>query len=255
MIWVSAISALVICISPVNSLTRIESHCNLFPTLRTISAARAFMGALITRSVTAFCSKWESLHVNNLECTAVNGRSDSSIQVGGGGSVLIQDTQDSQHSHIGFTLWEGVNEGQRGRSTCSRHRWELFSAEMSAAVVRKGIKKSYRKPTYFRSNRRQSGRLWIGSCSNLYNSGKSQHSKVPTTFAAHRERSSGQRVQLSHLDQPFSCTGRNNRRRRHSNLFISLGRHLVCQLLSGKGRLTSFSSLSVPIGSMYLFPN
>jgi len=46
MIWVSAISALVICVSPVSSLTLTESHWSLFPNSRTISAARALTEAL-----------------------------------------------------------------------------------------------------------------------------------------------------------------------------------------------------------------
>lgn len=50
MIWVSAISVLVSCMSPVNSLTRIDNHCNRFPSLRVISEARAFIGALIDES-------------------------------------------------------------------------------------------------------------------------------------------------------------------------------------------------------------
>ena len=72
-------------------------------------------------------------------------------------------------------------------------------------------------------NRRQSGRQWTGSCLNWYNSEKPQSPKVAMDFPAHsRERSSSQRGQLGHRNQPFSRTGRNHCRWRYNNLLIIL---------------------------------
>lgn len=94
--------------------------------------------------------------------------------------------------------------------------------EYQRQLYLKGSKKPYRRPTYFRLNRRQSGKRWIGSYSVQYNSGKSQRLEVPITFAPHRKRSSCQRVQLCNLNQPFIGTRGDHRRRRHDDLFISL---------------------------------
>lgn len=62
---------------PVNSLTFIESHCNLFPSLRTISEARAFIGALYLSDVdTSYCKEdlIADSHIDDLKRIAINRR-------------------------------------------------------------------------------------------------------------------------------------------------------------------------------------
>ena len=121
----AAISALVICMSPnqinaslsrkiihceapVNSLTAIPSHRSLFSNLRTISAARAFMGALLNQEqiniVPFSIMPNKDAHVNNLQVVLTDLRWNWNLWVVTVFPILADDAQYTQHGHVRFTL-------------------------------------------------------------------------------------------------------------------------------------------------------
>lgn len=116
-------------------------------------------------------------------------------------------------------------------------------------------KKAYRRPTCFHLNRRRLGRRWIGSCSVLYNSGKFQHleAQMALQLTGNDPLANGSnsvtRITLSVARGGTTFAGGT------VTSSYPCRTRLVCQLASGRDELTSFSSLRVPIGSIYLLPN